>query len=158
MNSDNTLASQSLWPLLGEQGGEIGKERGGAKGVGEPQDPLGWVAWASSEVEEHRRSLQKSYNAPASPLKALPQDCLCSHPKQQLLPVSIPNSLYELRAGGSRGEEGMGLLFSKHSESETSLVAQWLRIRLPVQGTWVRSLAREDPTCRGAAKPVSHNY
>ena len=40
----------------------------------------------------------------------------------------------------------------------TSLVAQWLRIRLPMQGTWVRYLAREDPTCREATKPMRHNY
>ena len=40
----------------------------------------------------------------------------------------------------------------------TSLVAQWLRIRLPVQGTWVRALVQEDPTCRGATKLVCHNY
>ena len=39
-----------------------------------------------------------------------------------------------------------------------SLVAQWLRILLPMQGTQVRSLVREDPTCRGATKPVRHNY
>ena len=39
-----------------------------------------------------------------------------------------------------------------------SLVAQWLRIRLPVQGAWVRAVVREDPTCRGATKPVRHNY
>ena len=39
-----------------------------------------------------------------------------------------------------------------------SLVAQWLRIRLPMQGTPVRALVREDPTCRGAPKPVRHNY
>ena len=39
-----------------------------------------------------------------------------------------------------------------------SLVAQWLRIRLPMQGTRVRALVQEDPTCRGAAKPVCHNY
>ena len=49
-------------------------------------------------------------------------------------------------------------------------MAQWLRIRLPMQGTWVQALVREDPTCRGATKsmrhndqactlePVSHNY
>ena len=24
--------------------------------------------------------------------------------------------------------------------------------------TWVRALVREDPTCRGATKPVCHNY
>ena len=40
----------------------------------------------------------------------------------------------------------------------TSLVAQWLRIRLPVQGTWVRALVQEDSTCRGATKPMCHNY
>ena len=39
-----------------------------------------------------------------------------------------------------------------------SLVAQCLRICLPMQGTRVRSLAREDPTCHGATKPVRHNY
>ena len=40
----------------------------------------------------------------------------------------------------------------------TSLVVQWLRIHLPMQGTWVRALVQEDPTCRGATKPVCHNY
>ena len=39
-----------------------------------------------------------------------------------------------------------------------SLVAQWLRICLLMQGTRVRALVWEDPTCRGAAKPVRHNY
>ena len=38
-----------------------------------------------------------------------------------------------------------------------SLVAEWLRICLPRQGTRVRALVREDPTCRGATKPVRHN-
>ena len=35
---------------------------------------------------------------------------------------------------------------------------QWLRISLPMQGTQVRSLAREYPTCHRAAKPVHCNY
>ena len=39
-----------------------------------------------------------------------------------------------------------------------SLMVQWLRICLPMQGTRVRSLVREDPTCHGATKPVRHNY
>ena len=39
-----------------------------------------------------------------------------------------------------------------------SLVAQWLRICLPMQGTQARALVWEDPTCRGATRPVSHNY
>ena len=39
-----------------------------------------------------------------------------------------------------------------------SLVAQWLRIHLPMQGTQVQALVREDPTCRRATKPVRYNY
>ena len=46
----------------------------------------------------------------------------------------------------------------KKTRSGTSLVAQWLRIHLPMQGTRVRALVQEDPTCRGATKPVCHNY
>ena len=40
----------------------------------------------------------------------------------------------------------------------TSLVVQWLRIRLPMQGTRVQALVREDLTCRGATKPMRYNY
>ena len=39
-----------------------------------------------------------------------------------------------------------------------SLVAQWLRIRLPMQGTRVQALVREDPPCHGATKPMRRNY
>ena len=39
-----------------------------------------------------------------------------------------------------------------------SLVAQQLRICLLMQGTRVRALVWEDPTCRGATRPVSHNF
>ena len=46
----------------------------------------------------------------------------------------------------------------KYTPLGACLVAQWLRIRLPMQGTQVRALAREDPTCHGGAKPVRHNY
>ncbi|XP_054938127.1 relA-associated inhibitor isoform X3 [Physeter macrocephalus] len=40
----------------------------------------------------------------------------------------------------------------------TSLVAQWLRIRLPTQGTRVQAPVREDPPCRRANKSVRRNY
>ena len=43
-------------------------------------------------------------------------------------------------------------------KNRASLVAQWLRICLSMQGTWVRALVWKDPTCNGATKPVSHNY
>ena len=46
----------------------------------------------------------------------------------------------------------------KRNTEGVSLVAQWLRICLPMQGARVRALVREDPTCRGATKPVRHNY
>ena len=39
-----------------------------------------------------------------------------------------------------------------------SLVAKWVRICLPVQGTQVRALVQEDPTCSGATKPAHCNY
>ena len=42
--------------------------------------------------------------------------------------------------------------------SGTSLVAQWLGIRLPMQGTRVRALVPEDPTCCSVIKPMHHNY
>ena len=38
-----------------------------------------------------------------------------------------------------------------------SLVVQWLGVCLPMQGTRVRALVWEDPTCHGAAGPVSHD-
>ena len=44
----------------------------------------------------------------------------------------------------------MGAVLTQAYPSEkgfwASLVAQWLRVCLPVQGTWVRTLVWEDPT------------
>ena len=48
--------------------------------------------------------------------------------------------------------------FVKKLKIGASLVVQWLRICLPMQGTWVRALVWEDPTCRGVTRPVSNNY
>ena len=50
-----------------------------------------------------------------------------------------------------------GILFSL-KKGGSSLGVQWIRICLPMQGTQVWSLIWEDSTCRGAAKPVCHNY
>ena len=52
------------------------------------------------------------------------------------------------------------LLYKKINKIKfrASLVAQWLRICLLMQGTRVRALVWEDPICRGATRPVSHNY
>ena len=46
----------------------------------------------------------------------------------------------------------------KRDRIGASLVAQWLGVCLPMQGARVRAPVWEDPTCRGATGPVSHNY
>ena len=70
-------------------------------------------------------------------------------------PISAANlGVYGASEPGSvtKGQE------SKELATGASLVAQWFRVCLPMQGTWVRALVWEDPTCHGATKPVSHNY
>ena len=57
-----------------------------------------------------------------------------------------------------KGREEEGGNSREKEEHGASLVAQWLRICLPMQGTRVRALVWGDPTCRGAAGPVSHDY
>ena len=47
---------------------------------------------------------------------------------------------------------------NKKMKNRASLVIQWLRICLPMQETWVWSLVWEDPTSRGATKPMFHNF
>ena len=51
--------------------------------------------------------------------------------------------------------EGLDMRFSKYCISGLLWLAQWIRTPLSVQGTWVLSLAQEDPTCPGATKPAS---
>jgi len=41
--------------------------------------------------------------------------------------------------------------------SRASLVVKWLRVHLVMQGTVVRSLVQEKPTCSGTTKPSSCN-
>ena len=47
---------------------------------------------------------------------------------------------------------------SSFKELRASLVVQWLRIHLPVQGTWGQSLVWEEPTCCRATKPMNHTH
>ena len=58
------------------------------------------------------------------------------------------------RKGTMREDHGM-----HHQKTAywASLVAQWLGVCLLMQGTRVRALVWEDPTCHGAAGPVSHD-
>ena len=63
------------------------------------------------------------------------------------------NKLKDLRTGSHHKKKK-----KLKNKTGASLGAQWLRIRLPMQGTRVRSLVWEDPTYCGATKPVRHNY
>ena len=45
----------------------------------------------------------------------------------------------------------------KNETTGTSLVVQWTGIRLPMQGTLIQALTREDPTCLRATKPAGPN-
>ena len=42
--------------------------------------------------------------------------------------------------------------------AKTSLVIQWLRICLLIQGAQDQPLVQEDATCCGAMEPECHNY
>ena len=70
----------------------------------------------------------------------------------------LKNGLPPTRKGVPINEERENQMGLQERKRGASLVAQWLRICLPMQGTQVRALVWEDPTCRGAAGPVSHNY
>ena len=54
-------------------------------------------------------------------------------------------------------DQGKKVWLKKH-DIQTCLVAQWIRICLPVHSTWVWCLVWEDPTFSGAAKPLCHRY
>ena len=50
------------------------------------------------------------------------------------------------------------LLCQERKSQGASLVVQWLRVLMPMQGTRVPSLVWEDPKCCRAPEPVRHNY
>ena len=78
------------------------------------------------------------------------QDGLQIEPKVQWI-VSAPQTLLPLRSF----QQYQGRLNPlNHGEFRTSLAVQQLRILLPVQGTWVSFLVREDSTCYAATKLV----
>ena len=68
------------------------------------------------------------------------------------------SALSRSRRPTKKVKEDPGLREIIEKRTGASLVAQWLRICLPMQGTQVRALVWEDPTYRGATRPVSHNY
>ena len=93
-----------------------------------------------------------------------PYESLSSFPMIHVYGLVFMNFLHLLKLSGSSvyflvlDRIFSDLAHALRISHRASLVAQWLGIRLPMQGTWVRALVLEDPTCRGATKPVRHNY
>ena len=76
-------------------------------------------------------------------------DYVCYH-----IPFPESQSFYNFFSSKQKGTTFLDI----KDNVRASLVAQWLRICLPMRGTRVRALVWEDPTCHGATGPVSHNY
>ena len=86
---------------------------------------------------------RKASRCPEAPVFWLPSDSEgCSQ-----------HSIWETSGGW-----GLDTILSfKNIQGGTSLRIQWIRIRLPMQRTQIRSLVWEDFTCCGATKPVHSN-
>ena len=75
---------------------------------------------------------------------------------EEVLPLPLPNGPWQHATFPHPFQPGHGNRCGQKGWAGASLVAQWLRVCLPVQGTRVRAPVWEDPTCRGATGPVSH--
>ncbi|KAJ8775562.1 hypothetical protein J1605_001282 [Eschrichtius robustus] len=78
--------------------------------------------------------------------------------RSQTISTDGEQDVSALRVDPEARQDPLCFCIIKERSNRASLVAQWLRICLPMQGTRVRALVWEDPTCRGATGPVSHNY
>ena len=92
----------------------------------------------------------------------LKSNCDCAVISNRKCPL---NPLPFLRRKSTNKEDGR-LCRVQHKSStqremkgtRNSLVAQWIRILLLMQGTQVQFLVQEDPTCFRAATAVRHNF
>ena len=55
----------------------------------------------------------------------------------------------DITPGSKASQLNSSVTKSKNSRIRISLVARWIRICLPMQGTWVQSQFQEDSTCHG---------
>ena len=101
------------------------------------------------------------YNAP-SPDSQTPVSCFVEqskHHKKRLAQWYKDHSICQVSPAVAWSLlECEGCFLIKNSLVGTSLVVQWLRICLTIQGIWVQSLVWKDRTCHGATKPMHHNY
>ena len=119
-----------------------------------PQGPEGWPEMSVLPTVPSESSLTTLVSQPQPLLFQEKEACLCtwtwSSQGQESLLSWPPQTWHFIK-------DGVINVWLKQ-DGGSSLVAQWLGICLPMQGTRVRALAWEDPTCRRAARPVSHDY
>ena len=77
--------------------------------------------------------------------------CLEENRIESSQPVAVLVTICEVQSFPTTQFLTIGSSF-KTGAFGTSVVVQWLTIRLPMQGTRVWALVREDPTCHGATK------
>ena len=72
--------------------------------------------------------------------------CDLSATLQRTLGAGVPICFFYILGGAKHqiGCRGTWNSLVKNTAPRTSLVAQWVRIYLPMQGTWVQSLVQED--------------
>ena len=80
-----------------------------------------------------------------------------SWPRDQTQVSRIPGKRFNLWAT-REAHQYIILSNLKYNIFWPSLMVVWIRICLPMQGTWVQSSVHEDSTCFGANKLMRHNY
>ena len=108
-------------------------------------------------MEKHTFTWKEKWDIKVQHVKKISESQLCTRTWTDCELRRWPT--LRVRTIGSKGvkRDCLWLDFLKQNAG-ASLVAQWLGIRLPMQGTRVRALTWEDPTCCGAAKPMCRNY
>ena len=90
-----------------------------------------------------------------------PETCNCYFSRKKNLCKCDSIKDFEMRKLTWIMEEGpkwSHMYPSKREAERPSLLVLWLRICLPMQGTWVWSLVWVDSMCCGATKPMHHKY
>ena len=132
-------------------------------GMEVPQKIKNWITiWTSNSTSEHlskenENTNLKRYMHPVFIAALLIIAKIQKQPKCP--PVEwIKKMSYTHTHTHTKTDNGILLNHKQEWILGTSLVVQWLRIHLPMQGTQVRALVWEDPTCHGATKHMCHNY
>ena len=138
----------------------------------EVPEPVHWsrvalklAVWASGSLFLQQflkevRSTPKSCSA-AVVSSSVDPGALSERPSQYLMLTLLDNELVSkvyCNSLGATFSHRPGKPRVKKTYFRTSLMAQWIGICMLMQGTQVRSLAWDDPTYCGAAKPTHQNY